>query len=70
MSRRRRRPAALADLARHLPEQAPLARVERRGRLVEEEDVRAGEEGDGEVEALLVPGGELGGQAAVVGEVE
>src|SRR4029453_5048055 len=50
------RAAALTDLGGDLPEQAALARVEGRGRLVEEKHLRRGQERDREVEPLLIPG--------------
>src|SRR4030095_17231900 len=54
----------------HFPEQSPLPRIERGGWLVEEKDVGTGEQGDREVQALLVSGRELDCQPAVVGEVK
>ena len=64
------RAAAVPDGPRRLPEPRPLPRVERRGRLVEEEHLRVGEERDREVEALAVADREGRRRAVVRRELE
>src|SRR5439155_16194082 len=63
------RPAAFCHRAAELPEAPPLTRVERRRRLVEEEQIRRRKERDREVEALLVPDRELRGRAFAVSQL-
>ena len=53
-------PPPLAHVARDLPERAALRRVERGGRLVEQQHPRRGEQRDRDVEPLPVADGERG----------
>ena len=64
------RATGVTDTARGLPQPPPLAWVERRGRLVEEQHVRVGEEGDRQIETLPVPDGQRRRRAVVVRELE
>jgi murein DD-endopeptidase MepM/ murein hydrolase activator NlpD len=54
--------------AHELPEAASLARIERRRRLVEQEDPRFRQEGDRDVQTLLVSDRQLGSEAVGLGE--
>jgi murein DD-endopeptidase MepM/ murein hydrolase activator NlpD len=64
------RSVTLAHAARDVPQPPTLARVERRGRLVEQEHLGSPKEGDGKVEPLLVARRELGRQASIVWQLE
>jgi hypothetical protein len=62
--------AALARRVDPLPQPLPLGRIERRRRLVEEEDLRRAEERDREVQALPVADGERAARATAVRKLE
>ena len=51
--------AGFGELAHRLPERAPRLHIHRGGRLVEEEQVGVGDDGDGEAGALQLAAGEL-----------
>jgi hypothetical protein len=74
LGREHQRQAAGAQLVEPGPEPVALVRAEAGGRLVEQQDARSPGEGDGEVEPLERPGGQLGrglaGEADEVGARE
>src|SRR5947208_1120791 len=61
---------SLAQARPTLPEARALGRVDRRGRLVEEQDVGVAEEGEREVETLPVADREAPARLPVVGKLE
>src|SRR5207302_7786194 len=63
------RAAGLPQRVDALPKPSPLAGIERRRRLVEQEDVRVAEECDREVEALAVADREAPARAPVGGKL-